>query len=871
MKPFSTIAIPHKDILEAKLTMDIFAADLWEVFKERAPAEYQDPAVFFNKSYITAGLNNLLEITRKRLVGKGGDPIIQLQTPFGGGKTHSLIALYHKARQWKSNVVVIDGTALDPKERTVWEEIEWQLTGSVKELEGRTSPGKEKIRGLFEKHQPLLILIDEILEYATKASGVSLTPQILAFIDELTRTVATLEKTLLVLTLPSSVLEHYDESAEKLFRQLQKITGRVEKIYTPVQEKEISHIVSRRLFSSMDEKAKKGIVEQFLDYAEKEKLLPQGVEMPAYREKFIKSYPFQPEVIDVLYKKWGSFPTFQRTRGALRLLSLVVHSLKDSAIPYIKLADFDLSDSEIKRELIKHIGPEYDSVIAADITSEGAGAKKVDRTIGDAYSAFSFGTKVATTIFLHSFSGGPERGLTINEIKLSSANLSCPSSIVVEALSKLKENLFFLQSDGKFFFTNQPNLNRMLLTKAEGISEEIIKNKEKDLLIENLKKENFGIFLWPQNNKDVPDTKELKLVVFQDYDKKKVEHFLEDYGECPRVFRNVLIFLCAKGSERKSFEDFLKKKLAWELIAKDRTLALTSEQKKDIQERLKRMNSEMRDRIRSIYRIICLPAKEGIKEFDLGVPTYGSEVTIDSEVYERLKVESEMLEKLVPLIVREKYLKTKDWAETKNILESFFKTPGELRIVSDEVLKSCIREGVKQGLLGLGDLESGKPMCRYFKTEASPTLIEGEILLNASLCKPKKGIAEEAFNSCKDKISQAEAIKSLEEASNQVPWDKLSFKQEQIIQSEIEKRKNELKKIEAKGRYSQIFLRLQVPFGKLSDVGRTLQYLKEKFQKIDLKIEISTKEGNIAPSDYEDKVKEAMNQANIKIEEEKFK
>ena len=99
MKPFSTIAIPHKDILEGRLTMDVFAANLWEVYKSRAAEDYRDSNTFFRKTYLTEGLKSLLGIAEKRLKGEGGDSIIQLQTPFGGGKTHSLIALYHKAKE----------------------------------------------------------------------------------------------------------------------------------------------------------------------------------------------------------------------------------------------------------------------------------------------------------------------------------------------------------------------------------------------------------------------------------------------------------------------------------------------------------------------------------------------------------------------------------------------------------------------------------------------------------------------------------------------------------------------------------------------------------------------------------------------------
>ena len=116
MKPFHTIAVPHKDILEGRLTMDIFAADLWEVFNKRGPDEYKDKEIFFNKTYLTDGLKNLLSCVEKRLKQGTSDPVIQLQTPFGGGKTHALIAMFHKADEWGAKKAVIVGTALNPKD-----------------------------------------------------------------------------------------------------------------------------------------------------------------------------------------------------------------------------------------------------------------------------------------------------------------------------------------------------------------------------------------------------------------------------------------------------------------------------------------------------------------------------------------------------------------------------------------------------------------------------------------------------------------------------------------------------------------------------------------------------------------------------------
>lgn len=327
MKPFSTIAIPHEDILKGRLTMDVFAADLWEVSKGRGPDEYKDADTFFAKTYLTQGLGNLLRIVEKRLHGDGGDPVIQIQTPFGGGKTHALIAMYHKAKGWGAKKVVIAGTAPSAEDTTLWGLMEKQLTGKVERLSGKTAPGKDAIRALLSQNQPVLILMDEVLEYMTKAAGVNvaestLAAQTMAYMQELSEVASTLDKVCLVITLPSSIVEHYDEGAERLFQQLQKVAGRVEKIYTPVQENEIAKIIRRRLFSDLDKSSAKEVVSRFMQYAQKEGIIPLDIEPSEYRNRFLDSYPFMPEVVDVLYHRWGSFPTFQRTRGVLRLLAL---------------------------------------------------------------------------------------------------------------------------------------------------------------------------------------------------------------------------------------------------------------------------------------------------------------------------------------------------------------------------------------------------------------------------------------------------------------------------------------------------------------------------------------------------------------------
>ena len=274
-----------------------------------------------------------------------------------------------------------------------------------------------------------------------------------------------------------------------------------------------------------------------------ESILPPGTEPSEYRKRFEAAYPFQPEVIDVLFQRWGSFPNFQRTRGVLRLLSLVIDSLKEKAIPYISLADFDLSVQEIRQELLKPIGLEYDSVIAADITGKDAGAKKVDVGFGGAYKGLRLGSRAATTIFLYSFSGGPEKGADLEEIKRSGTTTGNPSSALTEAVNGLQEKLFYLQHEsGRSYFTNQPNLNSILLIRMENLNDQTIDEFEETELKKNLSSGGLKTFVWPRDGSDVPDDAELKLIILKKRDDLLMKDTLETKGNTPRVNRTRFSF-----------------------------------------------------------------------------------------------------------------------------------------------------------------------------------------------------------------------------------------------------------------------------------------------------------------------------------------
>jgi len=838
MKPFHTIAVPHEDILEGRLTMDIFAADLWEVFNNRGPDEYKDADTFFKKTFVTKGLDNLYKAVEKRIKGKGGDSVIQLQTPFGGGKTHALIGLYHKSKEWKANVFVFVGDKLSPSDTIIWEEMERQLTGKVRELKGRTVPSGEKIRQVLESKQPVILLIDELVEYLIPARGIKVgestfDSQVLSFIKRLTEVVSSLEKCILLVTSPSRT--QYSEEDQHLLNLLSERLGRVEKSYTPVEEEEISSIIRKRLFSQIDEDEAKKIISEIVDYFRRENILPTSMEPSEYKEKFTKSYPFLPEVIDCFYHRWGSFPTFQRTRGVLRLLSLVLYNLKNQNISHISLADVNLKDPEIRRELLNHIGNEFDSVISADITDKNSGSKQVDNSLGASYKGLQLGTRCSTTIFLYSFSGGTEKGTNINEVKRSSSYLGTPSSIVSEAVDMLKERLFYVQYQaGKILFTNQPNINRILLNKIENIEDEEIKELEFEYLKSCIKEGKLKTYLWPKQSNDIPDDTNLKLVILERNNKSFIKDVIENKGNSKRINRNTIFFLAPIESKKQELNNSLKRKLAFEALQIDSSLRLSEEQRREIKNSIKKEWENVQLKIREVYRLIYVPQKSKLEEIDLGIPTYGFEIDLPGEVFEKLKSEGIVIETIVPLVLKERYLKGKKHVSTRNIYESSLKTLGEDRILSKFALEESIKEGVMQGMFGLGELKDGKIVPVYWKRQSTVGFGENEILIDRDICEKEFEIKPKEI--------------SLEELKTETIIDQKS-KKEAILKLELPL--------------------IKIPKGKVSQILGLLNYIQSKFD--DVEIKIVAQEGSIDKDDYENKIKEALKQLGIDLDKKMTK
>ena len=514
LKPWRQVATPHSDIRNGKFDASVFAADLGEVLAGRGAVDYRDPATFFGKTYLTDGLTRLLIDVMQRVAGNPKtDPVIQLQTAFGGGKTHTLLALYHLLKNPNevsklpsikklvsaaglkqipsASVACLVGTALNPAaSRTFWGEMAFQLGGEklyrkvARNDAERITPGTDILGSLLEEAGPCLIMLDEILVYLVKSGGVkvgesTLRGNTLTFLQELSIAVANCPHAVMVATLTSQLAEFFGEDAERVYQSLEKVLGRVEKVRQTVEGPEIYEVIRCRLFESL------GDVEQHRNTAEAywkmyQQLgedVPAGCRDPSYREEMLRAYPFHPELITVLYDRWARFPSFSAAAACCASRRCDRHPLQRQGqrrTP-IQSGSVSLGTAAVRGELVKHTGHPsvYLSVIESDIAGSHAKAPEIDRQLGSEYAKENVSEKLARSIFMYSFSGGQLRGATQPQLRVSVLNPEMAPPFVSDALDRMTKRLWYLYHDnGLYRFDSRPNLNRILVDREELIRSE---------------------------------------------------------------------------------------------------------------------------------------------------------------------------------------------------------------------------------------------------------------------------------------------------------------------------------------------------------------------------------------------------------------
>jgi Protein of unknown function (DUF499) len=522
IKPWYKVVTPREDLREGKpLDASEFAVHLDQVREGNAPADYQKPERFFERTYLTQNLASLASEVIRRLSGERTETnaIFNLATQFGGGKTHALTLLYHLAKngpaanKWigvpqllsrarmanvpNAETAVFVGTEFDsitgrggsggtPLRKTPWGEIAWQLGGQtafavVAEHEAQmTAPSGEVIRSFLPKGKPCLILMDELMNYVSRSRKSGLGAQLYNFLHNLSEVVRGMESVVLAVSIPASELEMTAEDQSD-YERFKKMLDRLGKAIVMAADAETSEIIRRRLFEwdgraiTSDGKVTltKEALETCAEYAnwvvEHRQQLPSQFNVDTAQEAFEAAYPFHPAVISVFERKWQALPRFHQTRGVLRLLALWVSRAYQQGFrgahkdPLIGLGTAPLDDAMFRSPVFEQLGEsKLEGAVTTDICGKrDSHATRLDAAAQEAIKNARLHRKVSTTIFFESNGGQAKAEATVPEIRFAVAEPSLDIGNIETALEALTESCYYLAVErNRYHFSLKENLNK---------------------------------------------------------------------------------------------------------------------------------------------------------------------------------------------------------------------------------------------------------------------------------------------------------------------------------------------------------------------------------------------------------------------------
>jgi predicted AAA+ superfamily ATPase len=673
LRPWREIVTPHKDVASGRYQQAEFAADLHQVWRDEAAPEYGDPVEFFRRTFITDGLKELILNAVRRWDLKGGDPVVELQTNFGGGKTHSMIALYHLAWGYspskllgveailaeaklaappKANVVVLVGHMVNPgavqtkpdgtKVRTLWGELAWQLGGAeafafVAEGDAKgTNPGAA-LKDLLRRYSPCLILIDEWVAYARQLYGISGLPAgsfdaQFTFAQALAEAARAVPGALLVMSVPASDIEVGGEGGRAALERLANVLGRVQSSWRPASAEEGFEIVRRRLFDELPADLapdRDAVVKAFGNlYRAQKGEFPASCGEGDYERRMTAAYPIHPELFDRLYGEWSTLDKFQRTRGVLRLMAAVIHELweRNDQSLLILPASVPIDAPAVASELMRYLEDGWSPVIETDVDGPNALPLRIDRENPN-LGRYSATRRVARTIYLGSAptQQAANRGIDDHSIKLGCVQPGEAPPIFGDALRKLADQATYLYVDGqRYWYSLQPSVTRLARDRA---ASHFNADQVDHFINERLKAlrdvgEFAAVHAAVQSPSDVPDDPRARLVILAPqyaHDSKSAESdartqadaILKQRAAGPRLHRNMLVFLAADKTRLGDLEQAVRQYLAWKSIADEKdTMSLDRFQERQVETQVKHFGEAVGQRIGETYQWALVPGQD---------------------------------------------------------------------------------------------------------------------------------------------------------------------------------------------------------------------------------------------------------------------
>lgn len=760
----------NDDIKFGRLDPSRFAVELHSVLDGTADPIYTDPKLFLSNTYPTANMRYILKEALRRLSSRGGQPVFILDTEFGGGKTHTLLLLYHVFRDRKlgtdyirelgidkevdvlevpeARVVAIDCRRV--KRKTLWGELADALGRyeDFKDEDSQVRPVLDigKIKALLDS--PTLILIDELPDYLLKASAekvgdVTLSDLTLSFILNLISAVASSKNSMLIISLTGkqSLYERYVQKFKDSYQRF-VTSNRIEELYektteafsrqaqyiVPIEKSEISMVIRKRLIKSIkDENSLKKVVDAYYNYYREKGILID----PAYRERLENAYPFHPFLIDVLYDRVSTIEDFNKTRGMLRLLSMVLHRIyKDRAdCKIVSTGDIPLDDREIEDELTSRLGRgELRPVIKTDCIDK---ARAMDRK-----RQVKLVEKIARTIYIYSLIGATKiSGIRPGEIKLAVGQPGIDPALVDDILKEMEESFWYLKSEaGTYYFDKEPNINKII----HDYKGEVKPNEAREAIRETLKSllpETRGVkcIIWEREKlSDDPDSLKLFAVDYTDLERSNeanvAEEILENRSEGGvRRYRNTIVMILP---DRDGIEALLNSAIMLRAVEKakmDERIKLDRDKLKKINEKLETAKGHLIADCRNVYSRIAYPrvgdGKLYIDDIGRNDIDFGRKHNITEAVLSYLRKQGKLVEELEPAVIQDilEAEKIEKRIRVEEIYDLFKSDRRKPFILDGSVLLNAIKRGTQQGLFGYAE-ELIEKEGRYVASLKSPDI-----------------------------------------------------------------------------------------------------------------------------------------------------
>ncbi|MEM2463818.1 MAG: DUF499 domain-containing protein [Candidatus Bathyarchaeia archaeon] len=748
--------IPKQDILEGKYLQAELALDLHTIAEGTAKPPYNTPEAFFQATHPTATLKQILQDTLSHLAGtKVINPVLLFDAGFGGGKTHTMAAIYYAVKDpvnseirkilgntptpKNARTVVIDGSAYGGKGvkrgehyyRTIWADFLHQLGETKLAHESDTPeglPDRQTITQLLKK-RPTLILIDELPKYLDLVKDQpELLNKVKHFIHTLTLSVCEAEKCILIISVAGDV---YIDAADAVRRELteaMKILNRKMQSIEPVKTEDVPHILKKRLFDFINPKTAEATAKAYAQLYEEIKA-PNHYRTAEYQNRIIETYPFHPELIDTLYQRLSTIPEFQRTRGALRLLAHVIYKMwkdKEEDAFLIHPHHVDLASPEIVQELTTRLKEEkYLNAIASDVYAPGGRKAKAQQKDEDYKSHFKapLFRRACNTIYLYSLTGAKEEAKGI-DVETLIATLATPTKeehiqyYRDQVLPTIADTFWYIESVGnRYVFKKEPTENRIIDQESQNIPTSKIIAAIKSTLQElytTKGKGHFFIEIFPDDPSKVDDNTDIKIAILnpilgytittEEEVPEKIAQFIlnRDSRGNLRTFRNNVFLLVAREGAWENLRDTAARLEVAKALAEDpEKYGIPHEKKKSLQQKYAQYETALNEAVRAAFTYIVYATRGGKVEAKYFRPSgYGTAQPGQEILWHIL---SNVLNRVTNEPLDPEYVKAEAWpaqtpeTATKELYENIHKRPGVVLPETQSLFEQTIINGVKRG------------------------------------------------------------------------------------------------------------------------------------------------------------------------------